>query len=238
MSKPRYRRILLKISGEALQEEGGVPFSEKRCRKLAEELKQLVDKGLEVAVVLGGGNLMRGASGTNGLLSRVAADQVGMMATAMNGLVMEQALTALKVPTVLRCAFPCPPIIKQLEPRKGTHYLEERKLLLLAGGTGNPFFTTDTAAALRAVELSAELFLKATKVPGVFSADPRKDPKAERFSRLSYDDLLARHLQVMDGTAVTLCRDEKLPIYVFNFFEDGALWDALTEQKRGTLIST
>jgi uridylate kinase len=213
-----YRRVLLKLSGESLMGAEGFGINQATIERMVNDIAQVVKLGVELAVVIGGGNIFRGVALGAGGMDRATADYMGMMATIMNA--------ALNVEQVVE------PYIRP----KAMRYLEEGRVVIFAAGTGNPFFTTDTAAALRASEMGAEVVLKATKVDGVYSADPKKDPAAVRYASISFDDALARNLQIMDATAFALCRDQRLPIRVFNINKPGALMRVVQGEDEGTLV--
>ena len=230
------KRILLKLSGEALMSEKGENIDANIVRRLATEVKELCDEGIEVGLVLGGGNILRGAEKASEGMDRVTSDQMGMLATVINALAMQDALENLgqqvRVMTALKINQVCEDYIK----RKAVRHLEKGRIVIFAAGTGNPFFTTDSAASLRAIEINAELMIKATKVKGVYSADPMKDKNAKFYSRLTYDEALDQRLNVMDTTALVLCRDNDLPMRVMNIFEKGAVMRLMQGEDLGTLI--
>jgi len=231
----KYRRILLKLSGEAFAAEG-TAFAPEALEYLLNQLTRLHEMDVQTALVVGGGNVIRGAEALPGL-DRVTADQMGMLATAVNGLALQSLLEGKGIQTSIQSAVPTP-FTPGLDRRAALQALEEGKVVIYVGGTGNPFVTTDTAAALRACEISAEVLLKATKVDGVYTADPQTDPQAERLERISYEEFLARGLGVMDLAAVEICRKNGLPILVFNFFREGELERAVAGEPVGTLISS
>ncbi len=230
------KRILLKLSGEALMSEKGESIDANIVRRLATEVKELCDEEIEVGLVLGGGNILRGAEKASEGMDRVTSDQMGMLATVINALAMQDALENLgqqvRVMTALKINQVCEDYIK----RKAVRHLEKGRVVIFAAGTGNPFFTTDSAASLRAIEINAELMIKATKVKGVYSADPMKDKNAKFYSRLTYDEALDQRLNVMDTTALVLCRDNDLPMRVMNIFEKGAVMRLMQGEDLGTLI--
>jgi len=235
------RRVLLKLSGEALApgaagESAGFGIDPEILQSLAEEIRGLIEAGGEIAVVLGGGNLFRGASLQAAGMDRVTGDQMGMLATIMNGLAFKDLLTRAGLDATLYSALPVPGVVEGFSRDAAVASLEAGQIVICAGGTGNPFFTTDTAACLRAIEVDADAVLKATKVDGVYSADPLENPDAERFEELSYDDTLARQLGVMDLTAICLCRDHDMPIVVFDMNTKGALTGIFNGDKVGTRI--
>lgn len=236
MQRPRYKRVLLKISGEALmgQREGGL--DKRACASICNAIKEVHALGVELGIVIGGGNIFRGALAKEFGLARTPADQMGMLATAINGVLLQEELKMLGMDCRILSSFRCEGIFEAFNWERALRHLQKGRILIFTGGTGHPYFTTDTAAALRAKEINAEIFLKATKVSGVFSEDPRKNASAQKFDTLSYDEALVKNLKVMDATALALCRENKLPIYVFNLFEPGALKNAVCEQKGGTLV--
>jgi uridylate kinase len=246
MASPLYRRVIVKVSGEALL--GGHEGSERRpdgfgidpstLERVAADLVATRAQGVTLAVVIGGGNFLRGANASAGGLPRVACDLMGMLATVMNALALEAAIEALDAPARTMSALTMPEICETYERRRAARHLEQGRVLLLAGGTGNPFFTTDTTAVLRAAELGAQAVLKATDVDGVYSADPKKDPRAERYDRLTHDEAMARHLKVMDATAFALARENHMPIIVFSIRNQGAIAAVLRGEGRSTIVSS
>ncbi len=230
------KRILLKLSGEALMSEKGGSIDSEIVKRLASEVKDLCDVGIEVGLVIGGGNILRGAEKASEGLDRVTSDQMGMLATVINALAMQDSLEHMgqqvRVMTALKINQVCEDYIR----RKAVRHLEKGRVVIFAAGTGNPFFTTDSAASLRAIEINAELMIKATKVKGVFSADPEKNKAARFYSRLTYDEALDQRLMVMDTTALVLCRDNNLPMRVMNIFEPGAVMRLMQGEDIGSLI--
>mgnify|MGYP001040076125 CR=1 FL=1 len=231
-----YRRVLLKLSGEALMGEEAYGIDRLTIERMVGEIADVVASGLELAIVIGGGNIFRGVAGGAAGMDRATADYMGMLATVMNSLALQDALRQRDVVARVQSALKIEQVVEPYIRPKALRYLEEGKVVIFAAGTGNPFFTTDTAAALRGAEMGVELVLKATKVDGVYSADPMTDPDAKRFRRISFDEAIARHLKVMDATAFALCRDQKLPIKVFSILEEGALRRALSSDDEGTLV--
>jgi uridylate kinase len=231
----KYRRILLKLSGEALGPQGYGIHAD-TVRRIAAEVKHVHELGVEIAMVIGGGNMWRGADHAATGIDRATADYVGMLATVMNSLVMQDAMEKLGMTTRVQTAIEMPPVAEPFIRRRAERHLEKGRVVILAAGSGNPFFTTDTAAALRAVELNAQVLLKATKVDGVYDDDPMRNAKAQKFEELSYMRALTMGLKVMDSTALSLCKDNRLPIVVFNLNEAGALEALVRGQKRGTLV--
>ncbi len=234
-----YHRILLKLSGEALGDsETGHGFDPGALATIAAQIAGLARKGVEVAVVCGGGNILRGASFSASGMDRASADYMGMLATVLNGLALSAAIEAEGASTRVLTALEIRQVAEPFVRRRALAHLDRGRVVILAGGTGNPFFTTDTAAALRATELGCEVLLKATKVDGVYSADPKKDPNAKRYDELSYMDVLSNRLRVMDGTAITLCMENSLPVVVFNLFEEGNIERVVRGESIGTKIGS
>jgi len=236
MPKPRYRRIVLKLSGEALAGgPHGYGLSAPVLRRVAREVGQVHRAGVEVGIVVGGGNIFRGAEG--GGIDRVAADYMGMLATVINSVAMQDALEKEGVPTRVMTAVEMAKVAEPYIRRRAMRHLEKRRVIVFAGGTGNPYFSTDTAAALRATEINAEVVLKATKVDGVYDRDPVGDRRARKFSRLTYMEVLKRRLKVMDLTALTMCQENRLPIVVFNLNVPGNIVKAALGLPIGTVVS-
>jgi len=231
------KRLLLKLSGEALAGDGGFGIAPARLAGLVEEIGALQAAGGQLGVVLGGGNLLRGASLAEAGVDRVSADQMGMLATVMNGLAFRDQLDRAGIPCDLLSAIELPGVAERYHVSRARSALATGRVQILTAGTGNPFFTTDTAACLRAIELEADAVLKATKVDGVYSADPHKDPDARRYERLSYAEVLERQLGVMDLTAIVLCRDHALPLVVFDMHTSGALTALVKGENVGTLVT-
>ena len=234
---PRFQRILLKLSGEALAGDKGFGIDPKILDALSLEIGQLVGIGVQVGVVLGGGNLFRGAELNKAGLDRVTGDHMGMLATVMNGLAMRDSLERSNIPTRLMSAIPMSGILEHYDRRNAVRYLNNGDVVVFAAGTGNPFFTTDSAACLRGIEIDADLVLKATKVDGVYSADPVRDPDAVFYPSLTYDEVLDKKLGVMDLTAICLVRDHDMPVRVFNMAKTGTLTQIVVGADEGTLIS-
>jgi uridylate kinase len=235
-SSLKYQRILLKLSGEALCPPRGYGIDAEMVRRIAGEVKSVHDLGIEVAVVVGGGNMWRGADAAATGIDRATADYVGMLATVMNSLVMQDAMEKLGMVTRVQTAIDMPPVAEPFIRRRAVRHLEKGRVVILAAGSGNPFFTTDTAAALRAIELNAQVLLKATKVDGVYDDDPMRNPNAHKFEQLSYMRALTMGLKVMDSTAISLCKDNHLPIVVFNLNQAGALEAIMHGENYGTLV--
>lgn len=231
-----YQRILLKLSGEALCPPNGYGIDAGAMRRIAAEVKRVHDLGVQIAMVIGGGNIWRGADAAATGMDRATADYVGMLATVMNALAMQDAMEKLGMVTRVQTAIEMPPVAEPFIRRRAERHLEKGRVVILAAGSGNPFFTTDTAAALRAVELNAQILLKATKVDGVYDDDPMRNPNARKFEELSYMRALTMDLKVMDSTALSLCKDNRLPIVVFNLNQTGALERIMRGEKCGTLV--
>jgi len=231
-----YQRILLKLSGEALCTSQGYGIDAETVRRIANEIKRVHDLGVEVAVVIGGGNIWRGADAGATGIDRATADYMGMLATVMNSLAMQDAMEKLGMVTRVQTAIEMPPVAEPFIRRRAVRHLEQGRVVILAAGSGNPFFTTDTAAALRAVELNAQVLFKATKVDGVYDDDPMRNPNARKFEELSYMRALNMGLKVMDSTALSLCKDNHMPIVVFNLNQPGALEALMHGEKCGTLV--
>jgi len=232
------KRVLLKVSGEALLGAMDYGIDPSTLTRIASELRDVREMGVQLAVVIGGGNIFRGAGLAEGGLDRVTGDHMGMLATVMNSLAMQDALEKLGVHARVMSAIKINEVCEDYIRRRAIRHLEKSRVVLLAAGTGNPFFTTDTAASLRAIEIGADLLLKATKVSGVFTADPVKQPDARRYSSLSYDQVLTDKLAVMDATAVVMCRDNNLPLRVFNVNNKGDLLRIINGEDVGTLLTT
>ncbi|MEZ5643859.1 MAG: UMP kinase [Burkholderiaceae bacterium] len=233
---PAYKRILLKLSGEALMGDDAFGINRATIERMVEEIAEVSRLGVEVAIVIGGGNIFRGVAGGSVGMDRATADYMGMLATVMNSLALADALDKTGVVARVMSAIAIEQVVEPYVRPKALQYLEEGKVVVFAAGTGNPFFTTDTAAALRGAEIGAEVVLKATKVDGVYTADPNKDPTATRYQAISFDEAMARQLQVMDATAFALCRDQKLPVKVFSIFKPGALRKVVLGGDEGTLV--
>jgi len=232
-----YKRVLVKLSGEALMGQGDYGIDPAMIKRIAGELHELVEMGTKVAVVIGGGNIFRGAGLARAGMDRVTGDHMGMLATVMNALAMQDALESLGLYVRVMSAIRINQVCEDYIRRRAVRHLEKNRVIIFAAGTGNPFFTTDTAAALRAIEINADLLLKATKVNGVYSDDPMKNPKATRYPRLSYDKVLSDKLNVMDATAVVMCRDNRLPLRVFNLNNVGDLPRVVRGEDVGTLVT-
>lgn len=233
---PKYRRILLKLSGEALMGEDAFGINRETIQEIVAEIAAVARMGLEIGVVIGGGNIFRGVAPGAAGMDRATADYMGMLATVMNALALQDSMRTAGLVSRVQSALNIERIVEPYIRGKAIRYLEEGKIVIFAAGTGNPFFTTDTAAALRGSEVGAEIVLKATKVDGVYTADPASDPKARRFRTLSFDEAIARNLRVMDATALTLCRDQRLPVAVFSIFKQNALQRVVLGEDEGTLV--
>ncbi|MFZ9709210.1 MAG: UMP kinase [Steroidobacteraceae bacterium] len=233
----RYRRILVKLSGEALMGAGDYGIDPAVLKRIALEIQELLGLGVQVAVVIGGGNIFRGAGLARAGMDRVTGDHMGMLATVMNSLAMQDALEGLGTPTRVMSAIRINEVCEDYIRRRAVRHLEKGRVVLFAAGTGNPFFTTDTAASLRAIEINAELLVKATKVDGIYTADPVKDPKAVRYPRLTFDRVLDERLNVMDATAIVMCRDNRLPLQVFNLNNAGDLLRIVRGEDVGTVVT-
>lgn len=237
MSQPKYKRVLLKLSGEALMGPDGYGIDLKVVRNIAEELKEVKELGVELAIVIGGGNIFRGVSESAGGIDRASADYMGMLATIINAMALQDTLEKVGVYTRVLSAVEIQKVVEPYIRRRATRHLEKGRIVILAAGTGNPFFTTDTAAALRAMEIKADVIIKATKVNGVFDSDPKKNKDAVMFDHLTFLDVLNKNLKVMDSTSISLCMDNHLPIIVFNLFERGNIKRVILGEKVGTLVN-
>lgn len=233
---PVYKRILLKLSGEALMGDDAFGINRATIVRMVDEVAEVTRLGVEVAVVIGGGNIFRGVAGGSVGMDRATADYMGMLATVMNALALGDAMEKAGVKARVMSAIAIDQVVEPYVRPKALQYLEEGKVVVFAAGTGNPFFTTDTAAALRGAEVGAEVVLKATKVDGVYTADPKKDATATRYNSISFDEAMARQLEVMDATAFALCRDQNLPVKVFSIFKPGALRRVVLGEDEGTLV--
>ena len=236
VAQPAHKRILLKLSGEALMGDDAFGINRGTIVRMVEEVAEVVNMGVQVAIVIGGGNIFRGVAGGSVGMDRATADYMGMLATVMNSLALADAMDKQGVTARVMSAIDIQQVVEPYVRPKALQYLEEGKVVVFAAGTGNPFFTTDTAAALRGAEIGAELVLKATKVDGVYTADPMKDPQATRYARLTFDEAMVRNLGIMDATAFALCRDQKLPIRVFSILKPGALKRVVMGEDEGTLV--
>jgi uridylate kinase len=236
MSKPVYRRILLKLSGEALLGDEDYGIDPKIIDRIAGEIADVVDAGVEVVVVIGGGNIFRGAGLAQSGIDRVTGDHMGMLATVMNSLALQDSLEKHGKDARVMSALAINDVCEDYIRRRAIRHLEKGRVVICAAGTGNPFFTTDTAAALRAIEVDADILLKATKVDGIYNADPAVEKKASRYESLSYDEVIEGKLRVMDANAIVLCREQEMPIRVFNVFDPGNLMKLVTGQDVGSIV--
>jgi uridylate kinase len=237
MANLKYRRILLKLSGESLAGPDGFGIDPLQAEAIARRVKEVHDLGVEIAIVIGAGNLWRGKQGLDRGMDRATADYMGMLATVMNAMALMDALERMKVFTRVQSAIEMRAVAEPYIRRRAIRHLEKERVVIFGAGTGNPFFSTDTAAALRAVEIDADVLIKATKVDGVYDADPEKNPAAKKFDHLTYIDVLNLRLEVMDSTAISLCMDNSLPILVVNLWDPQALDKAVRGEKMGTLVS-
>ncbi|MFW9604379.1 MAG: UMP kinase [Trichlorobacter sp.] len=236
MARASYSRVLLKLSGESLAGEQGYGIDPSTINSIASEIKEVVDDGIELALVIGGGNIFRGLAASSKGMDRASADYMGMLATVMNSLAMQDALEKVGVSTRVLSAIAMQEVAEPYIRRRAMRHLERGRVVIFAAGTGNPYFTTDTAASLRAMEINAQVILKGTKVDGVYTADPKKDPTATRFDELSYIDVLNNGLQVMDATATSLCMDNNLPIIVFDLTTPGNIKKVIKGESIGTIV--
>lgn len=237
MEKLKYQRILLKLSGEALSGESGQGIDPQQAVQIAKRVAEVRQMGVDVAIVIGAGNLWRGKVGLNSGMDRATADYMGMLATVMNALALMDAMESIDVVTRVQSAIEMHLVAEPYIRRRAIRHLEKGRVVIFGGGTGNPYFSTDTAAALRAMEIGADVLIKATKVDGVYDCDPKRSEKAVKFDHLTYIETLNRQLEVMDSTAISLCMENKLPILVLNLWDPHALHDALMGNKVGTLVS-
>ena len=237
MDSPVYKRVLLKLGGESLAaEDGGFGIDQAALNNIASEVSEAKNLGVEIAIVIGGGNILRGATASGLGMERVTADYMGMLATVINSLALQNALESHGIPTRVLTALEIRQVAEPYVRRRAIRHLEKGRVVIFAAGTGNPYFTTDTAASLRAIEVEAEVIFKATKVDGVYSADPMKDSQATKFSELTYIDVLNKGLKVMDSTSVSLCMDNKLPMVIFNVRQPGSIKRAILGEKIGTTV--
>jgi uridylate kinase len=234
--KPIYKRILLKLSGEALMGDADFGIDPKVIDRMSTEIKDIIDAGVQVALVIGGGNIFRGVSLSASGMERATADQMGMLATVINALAIQDGLERHGIFARVMSAIHINEVAEDYIRRRAIRHLEKGRVTIFAAGTGSPFFTTDSAASLRGIEINADVVLKATKVDGVYSADPMKDKNAERYSRLTYDEVLMKKLNVMDATAIALCRDYNMPVRVFNMNKPGSLMRAMLSEDEGTIV--
>jgi uridylate kinase len=232
----KYKRILLKLSGEALMGKKNFGIDQQRLLEYATQVKEIVDGGVQVAIVIGGGNIFRGIQAEQGGMDRVQGDYMGMLATVINSMALQSALEGIGVQTRLQSAIKMEQICEQFIRRRAVRHLEKNRVVIFGAGTGNPYFTTDTAATLRAIEIEADVILKGTRVDGIYTADPEKDPDAVKYERITFDEVFKKGLEVMDMTAFTLCNENKLPLIVFDMNTKGNLHKLLTGEPIGTLV--
>lgn len=236
MEKPFYKRVLLKLSGEALMGEKEFGISSEVIASYARQIKEIVELGVELSVVIGGGNIFRGISGATQGVDRVTGDHMGMLATIINSLALQNSIEKLGVPTRVQTAIEMPKIAEPFIKRKAQRHLEKGRVVIFGAGTGNPYFTTDTAAALRAIEMNTEVVLKATKVDGIYNKDPKKYEDAVKYNEVTYTEVLNKDLKVMDSTAISLCRENKLPIIVFDSLTEGNIKKVIMGEEIGTKV--
>ncbi len=232
-----YKRILLKLSGEALMGKRQYGIDPERLAEYAQEIKSVIEEGVEIAIVIGGGNIFRGVAGASKGMDRVQADNMGMLATVINGLALQSALEVANVPTRLQTAIQINEVAEPFIRRRALRHLEKGRVVIFGGGTGNPYFTTDSAAVLRAIEIKADVILKGTRVDGIYTADPEKDKQATKFDHITFDDVLKKGLKVMDTTAFTLSQENELPIIIFDMNTPGNLLKVVTGEKIGTKVN-
>jgi uridylate kinase len=237
MNKAKYRRILVKLSGESLGNEKGEGYRASAIHDMARQIREVRELDVQVVIVVGGGNIFRGVTGAKGGLERATCDYMGMLATVMNALALQDALEQSGVPTRVQSAITMHQVAEPFIRRRAVRHLEKGRVVIFGGGTGNPFFSTDTAAALRANEIGAEVILKATKVDGIYDSDPKENPNAKFFHRISYQEAMNRNLKVMDSTAFAMCQENRMPIIVFNMFTPGNLIRVLCGEEVGTLVT-
>ncbi|RRD23391.1 UMP kinase [Fusobacterium canifelinum] len=236
MESPFYKKILLKLSGEALMGDQEFGISSDVITSYAKQIKEIVDLGVEVSIVIGGGNIFRGISGAAQGVDRVTGDHMGMLATVINSLALQNSIEKLGVPTRVQTAIEMPKVAEPFIKRRAQRHLEKGRVVIFGAGTGNPYFTTDTAAALRAIEMETDVVIKATKVDGIYDKDPVKYPDAKKYQTVTYNEVLAKDLKVMDATAISLCRENKLPIIVFNSLDEGNLKKVVMGEHIGTTV--
>lgn len=232
-----YKRILLKLSGESLMGQQGHGIDQQRLQAYAKQIKEIAELGVQIGIVIGGGNIFRGLSGAQQGYDRVKGDQMGMLATVINSLALSSALEAIGQKVRVLTSVRMEPVGDFYNKAKAIRLMEKGNIVILAGGTGLPFFTTDTASGLRAIEIEADIMFKGTRVDGIYTADPEKDPTATKFNAITYDEVLERKLKVMDLTAITLCKENKMPIYVFNMDKEGNLLKVIEGEQIGTLVT-
>jgi uridylate kinase len=234
---PKYRRVLIKLSGEALGDEKGSGINPDAIHEMARQIREVRDLGVDVVIVVGGGNIFRGLQGSEKGIERATADYMGMLGTVINALALQDALEKQGVPTRVQSAISLSQVAEPFIRRRAVRHLEKNRVVIFGGGTGNPYFSTDTTAALRAAEVGADVILKATKVDGIYDSDPKKNLKAKRYDQITFMEALQKQLKVMDSTAFSLCMDNKMPIIVFNMFEDDNLARVVKGEKVGTLVT-
>ncbi len=237
MAAPAYKRILLKLSGEALMGDDAYGINRATITRIVNEVKEVVDLGVQVAVVIGGGNIFRGVAPAAEGMDRATADYMGMLATVMNAMALQDAMKNAGLNARVQSALNIEQVAEPYIRGKAIRYLEEGRVVIFGAGTGNPFFTTDTAAALRGMEMNADIVIKATKVDGIYTDDPKTNPEAMRYKTITFDEAIIKNLKVMDATALTLCRDQKLPIIVFSIFKQGALKKVIMGEDEGTIVT-
>ena len=237
MAAPAYKRILLKLSGEALMGDDAYGINRATISRIVNEVKEIVELGVQVAVVIGGGNIFRGVAPAAAGMDRATADYMGMLATVMNAMALQDAMKNVGLNARVQSALNIEQVAEPYIRGKAIRYLEEGRVVIFGAGTGNPFFTTDTAAALRGMEMNAEVVIKATKVDGIYTDDPKTHPEAMRYKTITFDEAIIKNLKVMDATALTLCRDQKLPIVVFSIFKQGALKKVIMGEDEGTMVT-
>ncbi|MEI8362800.1 MAG: UMP kinase [Betaproteobacteria bacterium] len=237
MVTPAYKRVLLKLSGEALMGDDAYGINRATITRIVNEIKEVVELGVQVAVVIGGGNIFRGVAPAAEGMDRATADYMGMLATVMNAMALQDAMKNIGLNARVQSALNIEQVAEPYIRGKAIRYLEEGRVVIFGAGTGNPFFTTDTAAALRGMEINAEIVIKATKVDGVYTDDPKTNPEAMRYKTITFDEAIIKNLKVMDATALTLCRDQKLPISVFSIFKQGALKKVVMGEDEGTMVT-
>lgn len=233
---PKYKRIVLKLSGEALMGSQEFGMQHEACEHIAKSVKEICDLGLEVGIVVGGGNIFRGRQASEFGFEQTPADHIGMLATMINGLILQQSLARVGIESQVMSAINCALIAESYKWTHAMHALQKGRVVIVVGGTSNPYFTTDTAAALRASEFRAEVLLKATKVDGIYDSDPMKNGDAKKIKTLTFTEALAKDLKIMDGTALALCRENQIPVYVFDLFKEGSLVEAVTQGTEGSLV--
>jgi len=235
---PKYRRILLKLSGEALGDDSGCGINPEAVHEMARQVREVKDMEVEVVIVVGGGNIFRGLQGSEKGMERATGDYMGMLGTVINALALQDALEKQQVPTRVQSAISMAQVAEPFIRRRAVRHLEKGRVVIFGGGTGNPYFSTDTTAALRAAEIGADVILKATKVDGIYDSDPKKNPSAKRFEKITYIEALQKQLKVMDSTAFSLCMDNKMPIIVFDMFDGDNLAKVVRGEKVGTIVTS